>query len=102
MDTKLIYKLTNALCEGIYTSQSMTQKLREATYEISNNVPVTHDQVNDLELSCLILHEYIKGHPGQFNLSDAVARLLYALDERNLTSATKGHYNKSSNMFFKK
>lgn len=102
MDTKLIFKLTKALCDGIYTPQSMSQRIREATNEIKNNITISDDQVNDLELSCLILHEYIKNHPGNFNLSDSVAHLLYAMDKRHLTKATVGHYNKTSSMFFKK
>lgn len=93
MDTKMIFRFTQALCEGIYSPQSMSQNLREATYQINNNCNIDATQVNDLELSCLILHEYLKGHPGQFNLADSVTELLLALDKRNLTSATVGHYD---------
>ena len=91
MNTKLIFKMAQT---GFYTPESMTEYLIEATHMIKN-FPVSSDQVNDLELTCLIMHEYLKNNPGKVALMSAVAGLLKALHERNLASATVGIYDNS-------
>lgn len=96
MDSKLVLKLTDAVCKGICTTQTLSQNLREAAYVIhESNGSVTADQIHDLELSCLILKEYLKNHPGAINLADAVGELVKELNEKKLAVLTIRFYDSS-------
>ncbi|MBR0494270.1 MAG: hypothetical protein IJJ83_11000 [Muribaculaceae bacterium] len=97
MDSKLILKLTDAVCKGICSTQTLAQHIREAANVIhqiyGNNIP--SDQVRDLELSCLILSEYLKSHPGAINLKDAVGELVKELNDNGLAVHTTKLHDKS-------
>ncbi len=95
MDSKLILKLTDAVCKGICSTQTLAQYIREVAsviHQSKGNI-FPSDQVHDLELSCLILNEYLKNHPGAINLKDAVGELVKELNENGLAVQTTIFYD---------
>ena len=92
MDTKLILKYAKAVCDGICTTQTVARQFEEVTPFVNS---LSSDQIHDLELACLMINEYIKKNRGAFNLQNAVAKLVNALNEKGKAIETTGLYDSS-------